>query len=171
MLSTYDSKFTVAKISLIRSALSFQKQNLSKGKLESPKANKQRVCNIANRKQSLEGELTCVAIWTNHRATNCISGWSSKFNENLIGTIIEIDIGHSNSYKNFNNSKSNLNMEQKNRKLLERHPSISSDDEIEEIDRNIQAVTTVVRSTKSNTIKSISSVYPGEIRRLTLKIV
>ena len=53
-------------------------------------------------------------------------------------------------------------MEQKIRKLLERHPSISSDDEVEKIDQNIQAVTTEIRSTKSNTIISIPSVYPGE---------
>ena len=53
-------------------------------------------------------------------------------------------------------------MERKIRKLLERHPSISSSDEIEEIDVDIQAVTTEVRSTKTNTIISIPSVYPGE---------
>ena len=106
-VSTYDCMLTVAKISLIRSALGFQKQNFSKGKFESPKANKQRVCKISNRKQSQEGELTCVGNWTNHRATNCISGRSSKFNENSIGTFIELATGHSYSYKNFNNSKSN----------------------------------------------------------------
>ena len=119
-VSTYDSKFTVAKISLTRSALGFQKGKFSKGKLESPKANhNKRVCNISNRKQSLEGERKCVRNWTNHRATNCISGWSTKFNENLIGTIIETDFDHSYSYINFNNSKSTLNMERKIRKLLE----------------------------------------------------
>ena len=53
-------------------------------------------------------------------------------------------------------------MERKLKKLLERHPSISSSDDIEEIDVNIQAVTTEVRSTKTNTIISIPSVYPGE---------
>ena len=53
-------------------------------------------------------------------------------------------------------------MERKIRKLLERHPSISSSDEIEEIDQDMQAVTTEVRSTKTNTIISIPSVYPGE---------
>ena len=53
-------------------------------------------------------------------------------------------------------------MERKIRKLLERHPSISSSDEIEEIDQDMQAVTTEVRSTKSNTIISIPSVYPGK---------
>ena len=35
-------------------------------------------------------------------------------------------------------------MERKKRKLLERHPSTSSSDEKEEIDQNIQAVTTEV---------------------------
>ena len=53
-------------------------------------------------------------------------------------------------------------MERKIGKLLERHPSISSSDEIEEIDQDMQAVTTEVRITKSNTIISIPSVYPGE---------
>ena len=53
-------------------------------------------------------------------------------------------------------------MERKIRKLLERHPSISSSDEIEEIDQDMQAITTEVRSTKTNTIISIPSVYPGE---------
>ena len=53
-------------------------------------------------------------------------------------------------------------MERKIRKLLEQHPSISSSDEIEEINQDTQAVTTEVRSTKSNTIISIPSVYPGE---------
>ena len=77
-VSTFDSMLTVAKISLIRSALGFQKENFSKGKLESPKPNhNKRVCNISNRKQSLEGERTCAGNWTNHRATNCISGWST----------------------------------------------------------------------------------------------
>ena len=53
-------------------------------------------------------------------------------------------------------------MEQKIGKLLVRHPSNSSSDEIEDINQDIQAVTTEVRITKSNTIISISSVYPGE---------
>ena len=53
-------------------------------------------------------------------------------------------------------------MERKIRKLLERHPSISSSDEVAEIDVDMQAVTTEVRSTKTNTIISIPSVYPGE---------
>ena len=53
-------------------------------------------------------------------------------------------------------------MERKIRKLLERHPSISSSDEIEEINQVLQAVTTEVRSIKSNTIISIPSVYPGK---------
>ena len=48
----------------------------------------------------------------------------------------------------------------------------SSDDEIEEGDQNIHAVTTEVRSTKSNTIIFIPLVYPGDvIRRLILKIL
>ena len=53
-------------------------------------------------------------------------------------------------------------MERKIRKLLERHPSISSSDEIEEVDQDMQAVTTEVRSTKTNTIISIPSAYLGE---------
>ena len=53
-------------------------------------------------------------------------------------------------------------MERKIRKLLKRHPSISSSDEIEEIDQDMQVVTTEVQSTKTNTIISIPSVYPGE---------
>ena len=62
-------------------------------------------------------------------------------------------------------------MERKIRKLLEGHRSISSSDEIERIDQNIQAVTTEVRSTESNTIISIPSVYSGEsYPQLLLKI-
>ena len=38
-VSTFDSMLTVAKISLIRSALGFQKESFSKGKLESTKPN------------------------------------------------------------------------------------------------------------------------------------
>ena len=53
-------------------------------------------------------------------------------------------------------------MEQKKRKFLQRHPSISSSDEIEEVDQDMQAVTTEVRSTKSNPIIYILSVYTGE---------
>ena len=53
-------------------------------------------------------------------------------------------------------------MEKQTRKLLEQHHSISSSDEIEEIDQVMQAVTTEVRSTKINTIISNPSVYPGE---------
>ena len=45
---------------------------------------------------------------------------------------------------------------------MERNPSIGSSDEIQEIDQDMQAVTTEVRSTKTNTIISIPSVYPGE---------
>ena len=162
-VSTYDSMFTVAKISQIRTALGLKKEVFSKGKLESPKANnnKKRVCIISNIKQPVEGGRTCGGNWTNHRATNCISGRSLKSSENLIGTIIETDFGYSNPRLNFQNSKSNL-MERKIRKLLERHPRISSSDEIEEINKDMQAVTTEVRSTKSNTIISIPSVYPGE---------
>ena len=91
-----------------------------------------------------------------------MSGRSLKSSENLTGTIIETDFGYSTTRINFQNSKSNLIMERKIRKLLERHPSISSSDEIEEIYQDIQAATTEVRSTKSNTIISIPSVYPGE---------
>ena len=81
-VSTYDSMFTVAKISIIRSAFGFQKKNFSKGKIESPMANNNiRVCNISNREQSLENKKTRVGNWINHRATNCISGRSSKFND------------------------------------------------------------------------------------------
>ena len=116
-VSTYDSMFTVAKVSVIGSALGFTKEHFSKGKLESPKTtNNKRVCIISNRKQSLEGERTCDGNWTNHRAMNCISGRSTTFNENLIGTFIEIDFGHSYSHINFNNSKPNLNMK-KNQKI------------------------------------------------------
>ena len=53
-------------------------------------------------------------------------------------------------------------MERKLRTLLERHPRISSGNEIEEIDQNIQVVTTEFRNTKSSSILSIPSVYPGE---------
>ena len=134
-VSTYDSKFTVAKINQIRSALGFKKEAFSKSRVESPKANhNKRVCNISNIKQPAEGERSCGENWTNHRATNIISGRSIKSSEELIGTIIETDFGYSNSSTNIQHSKSNLIMERKIRKLLERHPSISSSDEIEEID-------------------------------------
>ena len=158
-ISTYDSMFTVAKISRIRSALGFR------NKLESPSVtNNRRICNISNRKRPVEGERSCDGNWTNHRATNCIPGSSIEFSKNSVGTIIEANFGYSkslNSSININNS-SNLIKERKLKKLLERHPSISSSDDIEEIDVNIQAVTTEVRSTKTNTIISIPSVYPGE---------
>ena len=60
-VSTYDSMFTVAKNSQIRFALGFKKKDLSKGKLESPKANysNKRVCNISNREQPVAGKRTC----------------------------------------------------------------------------------------------------------------
>ena len=95
--------------------------------------------------------------------TNCISGRSTKSSKNLVGTIIEADFGYLNSSKiNTQNSKHNSIVERKIRKILERRPSISSSDEIAEIDLDMQAVTTEVRSTKTNTIISIPSVYPGE---------
>ena len=165
-VSTYDSMFTVAKISRIRSALGFKKKPFSKNKLESPSVtNNRRACKISNRKQPVEGERSCDGNWTNHRATNCISGRSIESSNNLVGTIIEADSSYlksSNSSINNLNSKHKLIMERKIRKLLERHPSISSSDEIEEIDVDMQAVTTEVRSTKTNTIISIPSVYLGE---------
>ena len=157
--------FTVAKISHIRSVLGFKKEAFSKGKLESPKAknNNKRVCKISNIKQPVEGEKTCYGKRTNHRAaTNCSSGRSLKSSENVIGTIIETDFGYSNLRVNIQNSKSSIVMERKIRKLLERHPSNSSSDEIEEINQDMLAVTTEVRSTRSNTMISIPSVYPGE---------
>ena len=162
-VSTYDSMFTVAKISKIRSALEFEKEAFSKGRLGSPPVtNNKRVCNISNRKQPVEGERSCGGNWTNHRA-NCISGRTIKFSGKLVGTIIEADFGYLNSSNTkIQNLKSNSIIEEKIRKLLERHPSISSSDEIEEIDQDMQAVTTEVRSTKTNTIISIPSVYPGE---------
>ena len=158
-VGTYDSMFTVAKINLkIRSALGFKKEAFFKGRLESPKViNNKRVCNISNRKQPVEGERSCGGNWTNHRATNCISCRSIKSSENLIETIIEADFGYLNSDTTFQNSKRNSIMGRKIRKLLERHPSISSSDEIEEIDQDMQAVTTDVRSTKTKTIISIPS--------------
>ena len=60
-VSTYDSMFTVAKISQIRSALGLKKEIFSKGKLESPKANNNNKlgCNISNIKQPVDGERTC----------------------------------------------------------------------------------------------------------------
>ena len=45
---------------------------------------------------------------------------------------------------------------------MERHPSISRSDEIEEIDLDMQAVTTEVRSAKTNSIIFIPSGYSGE---------
>ena len=163
-VSNYDSMFTVAKISRIRSALRFEKEAFSKGRLESPPVtNNKRVCNISNRKQLVEGERSCGGNWINHRATNRISGRSIKFSGNLVGTIIEADFGYINSSNiNIQNSEYNSIMERKIRKLLERHPSISGSDEIEEIDQDMQAVTTEFRSTKTNTIISIPSAYPGE---------
>ena len=163
-VSNYDSMFTVAKISRIRSTLGFEKEPFSKGRHESPSVtNNKRVCNISNRKQPVEGERSCGGNWTNHRATNRISGRSIKFSGNLVGTVTEADFDYINSSKkNIQNSKYNSVMERKIRKLLERHPSISSSDEIEEIDQDMQAITTEVRSTKTNTIISIPSVYPGE---------
>ena len=110
-LEECSDKYFVSPISLIRSALGFTKEHFSKGKLESPKTtNNKRVCIISNRKQSLEGERTCDGNWTNDRAMNCISGRSTTFNENLIGTFIGIHFSHSYSHINFNNSKPNLNM-------------------------------------------------------------
>ena len=59
-VSTYDSMFTVAKISKIRSALGFEKEPVSKNRLESPPVtNNRRVCNISNRKRPAEGERSC----------------------------------------------------------------------------------------------------------------
>ena len=59
-VSTYDSMFTVAKISRIRSALGFEKEPFSKNRLESPPVtNNRRVCNISNRKRPAEGERSC----------------------------------------------------------------------------------------------------------------
>ena len=124
-VSTYDSMFTVAKISQIRSVLGFEKVVFSKRRLESPKANNSKlVCNISNNKQPVEGERSYGGSWTNHRATNCISGWSFKSSGNLNGTIIETDFGYSNSSTIIQHSKSNLIMERKIRKLLERTPAL-----------------------------------------------
>ena len=79
-VSNYDSMFRMAKISRIRSALGFEKEAFSKGRLESPSVtNNKRVCNISNRKQPVEGKLSCGGNWTNQRATNRISGRSIKF--------------------------------------------------------------------------------------------
>ena len=119
-VSTYNSMLTVAKISQIRSALGFKKEAFSKVRLESPKANnKKRVCNVSIIIQPVEGERSCGENWTNHIATNCISGRSVKPSEKLIGTIIETDFCYSNSSTNIHHSKSNLIMERKIRKLLE----------------------------------------------------
>ena len=89
-VNTYDSMFTVAKISRNRSALGFEKEAFSRNRLESPPVtNNKRVFIISNRKQPVEDERSCGGNWTNHRATNFISGRSIKFSGNLIGTIIE----------------------------------------------------------------------------------
>ena len=110
-VSTYDSMFTVAKISRIRSALGFKKKPFSKNKLESPSVtNNRRACNISNRKQPVEGERSCDGNWTNHRATNCISGRSIESSNNLVGTIIEADSSY---FKSSNSSINNLNSKHK----------------------------------------------------------
>ena len=99
-VSTYDSMFTVAKIRRIRSALGFEKKPFSKNRLESPPVtNNRRVCNISNRKRPVEGERSCDGNWINHRATNCNSGRSIKFSNNLVWTIIEADFTYLNSSK------------------------------------------------------------------------
>ena len=113
--------FTVAKISRIRSALGFEKEAFSKGRLESPPVtNNKRVCIILNRKQPVEGKRSCGGNWTNHRATNCISGRSIKFSGNLVETIIEADFGYLNSSNtNIQNTKYNSeNITQKNQKIF-----------------------------------------------------
>ena len=172
-VSTYDSMFTVAKIGRIRSALGFEKETFSKNRLEYPPVTiNRRGCNISNRKRPVKGERSCDGNWTNHRATNRISGRSIKSCNNLVGTIIQANFSYLNSSKTLKispnsstktkNLKHTLIMEKKIRKFLERHPSISSSDEVEEIDVDMQAVTTEDGSTKTNTIISIPSVYPGE---------
>ena len=152
------------RFSRIRSALGFEKKAFSKNRLESPPvSNNRRVCNISNTKRPVEGKRSCGGNRTNHRATNCISGRSIKPSNNLVGTIIEADFSYLNSSKtNTQNLKHNLIMKPKIRKIFKRYPSISSSDEIEEVDVDMQAVTTEVRNTKTNTIISIPSVYPGE---------
>ena len=123
-VSTYDSMFTVAKISKIRSTLGFGKELVSKNRLEFPPVtNNRRVCNISNRKRPVEGERSCDGNWTNHKVTNCISGRSIKFSNNSVGTIIEANFSYlnpsktlkisSNSTTNTQNSKHNLTMEKK----------------------------------------------------------
>ena len=172
-VSTYDSMFMVAKIGRVRSALGFEKETFSKNRLEYPPVtNNRRVCNISNRKRPVEGERSCDGNWTNHRATNRISGRTIKSSNNLFGTIFEANFSYLNSSKtlkmspnsstNTQSLKHTLIMERKIKKLLERHPTISSSDEVEEIDVDLQAVTTEVRRTKKKTIISIPSVYPGE---------
>ena len=120
-VSNYDSMFTVAKITRIRSALGFENEFFSKGRLESPSVtNNKRVCNISNGKQPVEGERSCCGSWTNHRATNRISGRSIKFSGNLVGTINEAEFVYINSSKiNIQNSKYNSIVERKIKKVLE----------------------------------------------------
>ena len=126
-VSTYDSMLTVAKISKTRSALGFEKDVVSKGRLESPPVtNIKRVCNISNRKQPVEGERSCGGNWTNQRAKNCISGRSIKFSGNLVGTIIEADFGYLNSSntkiqnsKNNSNSSNTKNLNSKYNSIME----------------------------------------------------
>ena len=60
------------KLTLLRGALGLKKIIIYKLKLESL-ANKRRVFNVSNRKQSLEGGITCEENWTNHSLTYCIS--------------------------------------------------------------------------------------------------
>ena len=173
--------FTVAKIRPIQSNLGYKTKQANCSTSVNNEvsnwnlANGNRICKFRKEKPTVEGEKSCYNKTANKNAENCIRHRSrDKLCRRSLGCKNRL-VGAITTYSN-RPTKSIYRTEQdkfnsmdksirKNQKLLQRHPSItSSDDDVEELigERTLNASTTETISTKSNTILSTPSNFPGE---------
>ena len=170
-VSIYDSMFTVAKIDQIRSALGFKKKIFSKGRLESPKTNNiKRVCNISDIKQPVAIDHAVDNGPITERRIAFPAGQLSLVKIQLRLLLRQILVPQT-QVQTFNIQNPILINERKIKKLLERHPSISRSDEIEDIDQDMQAVTTETGALRVTPLFPFLRFIPAKvIHRLIRKI-
>ena len=167
--------FAVAKINSIRTALSFVKNNASRGPhlskytSRAPKVtnnnpssnNRLAVCNVSSRDEPVECVKSCDRKWTNQKQEICINRQLHNKNENLVGAITHSE----RSYPKTLNSNKHIEVKRRVIKLeilLKKHPSLNSGNDETEVlptHSNLEAITKETRSIKSYTTISLPSAF------------
>ena len=127
-ISTYDNMFTVAKINLIRTALGFDNSSASsayKTRNDQPNGpqikaeSKQSInrLNVLSRNKPAEGGRSCERKSTNQNRTHDLNRRLGNLRSNLVGAITQSKKSCLNlSNSNFNNSKSQIEMDKNMKK-------------------------------------------------------